>query len=156
MHDTVSLLAAEPRDAASAAGAGDANSTSSAIASADADQPGSSFLANLVREASAAALAAGAQVRSAAAAASDGSAEPKDSEVPGVLAGPQSPFTGKLRAASTARPLAATGVWNTSADSTTTEQCVRASLRLELAACLCLGLKETLPRRHRESLRLAV
>ena len=124
MRDTVSHLAADPRGAAWGAEPEAANS--SAAASAGAGHSGSNFLDNLVREASAAGVAA--LARGAEAAAGDSSAGLHESKAPGILAGPQSPFAQRSRAVSAARPLAASGAWNTSADTTTTDECAYRTL----------------------------
>ena len=136
MRDTVSHLAVDTRDAAWGEGAQAANT--SAAASADSDNPGSFFLDNLVREARAAALAAGVRARGTETAASNSSALPTDSEAPGSLAGPKSPFVAKARSASVARPLAVTGAWDMGADVTITEECDFPCFCSELAACLAI------------------
>ena len=125
MRDTVSHLAADPRGAARDGEPG-ADSTSAA-ASARAFEQGNDLLADLVRQVSAAGQAASARARSADVA-NDSGAEPQDGNAPGTVAVPQNPFVQRSRAADATRPLAATGVWNASADNTTTEECVPGTL----------------------------
>ena len=133
MRDTVSHLAADPRGAARGAEPGAANA--SAAASARAFEQGNDFLVDLVRQVSAASQAATVRARSADVA-NDSGAEAQDGNAPGTLAGPHTPFALRSRAANATRPLAALGVWNASADNTTTEECVPGRLPAQaLAAC---------------------